>query len=182
MRIFTFLALTLLFAASPFNASAAVHQDELQTVPYVDPGLYIGRWYQQARNVLPFEPQDCVCAQQTLGIAASGNLSVYNSCNVGAPDGAVREISGEAVNDEPGRNAKFTVDFGLPRKGSYWIIGLDPEYRWAVVSDPARVSLYILSKTPTLEPALYQTAVAEAARQTDTGKLKVTSHVGCQYP
>jgi apolipoprotein D and lipocalin family protein len=34
--------------------------------------------------------------------------------------------------------------------------GLDPDYRWAVVGHPAREYLWILSRTPTLDEALYQ--------------------------
>lgn len=176
------IALAALAMTVTLSGQRVWSNDDLQTVPYVDPTQYIGRWYQQARNVLPFEPQDCVCAQQTLGIAASGNVSVYNSCNVLTPRGDMREIRGEAINLNPGTNTKFKVDFGFPKKGDYWIIGLAEDYRWAVVSDPARTSLYILSKTPVLAPELYNLALAEAAKQIDTSKLKLTSHEGCVYP
>lgn len=157
-------------------------REALKTVPFVDVSKYAGRWYQIARNPLWFEPANCVCAQQTLGALAPGKLSVYNSCNEGGPAGQLREIRGSATNDDAKTNARYTVDFNMPFKGQYWIIGLASDYSWAVVSDPRRLSLYILSKTPTMSEGAYLAAVAEASRQTDTTKLKSTSHVGCKYP
>jgi apolipoprotein D and lipocalin family protein len=74
------------------------------------------------------------------------------------------------------------VDFNLPHTGQCWIIGVDSQYRYAVVSDPSKQSLYVLSKTPTLEPALYAEAVATAALQLDTSKLILTEQMGCTYP
>jgi apolipoprotein D and lipocalin family protein len=176
----TFVALMLAIfgmtgLASPSSRAA------MQTVPQVDVARYLGTWYQQARNQLPFEPTDCVCAQQKLGLATDGNVSVYNSCNVGATDGKLYEIRGEA-SPEDSTNSKLLIDFNLPQKGQYWIIAVDAEYRYAVVSDPSGLSLYILSKTPQLAPELYQQAVAEAAKQVDVSKLKLTSQMNCTYP
>jgi apolipoprotein D and lipocalin family protein len=153
-----------------------------ETVPYVDVQKYIGRWYQIARNPMWFEPRNCVCAQQTLSLQDDGVLGVYNSCNDGSPQGPLNDIRGTATNDDPTANAKFTVDFGQPFKGSYWIIGLDADYRWAVVTDKWELSLYILSKTPELAPELYEAALASAASQVKTSNLLTTSHVGCSYP
>lgn len=164
------------------SAAGAAQAADMVTVPYVDVARYIGRWYQISRNPLAFEPPSCPCAQQSLGVRADGLVSVFNSCNEGSPTGALREIRGIAVNDDPQTNARFTVDFGLPHKGQYWVIGLADDYRWAVVSDPGRYSLYILSKTPQLSDADYEAAVAVAATQTSTAKLARTSHEGCTYP
>jgi len=48
------------------------------------------------------------------------------------------------------------------------IIGLDAQYRYAVVSEPSLRTLYILSKTATLEDSLYNEAVQIASEQLDT--------------
>jgi len=154
---------------------------ELQTVPYIDVARYLGTWYEISRNILPFAG-DCQCARQVLGVKSNGNVSVFNSCNFGSVRGPLRQISGEAVNDDPTSNSKFTVDFNLPTKGKYWVIGLAADYRYAVVSDPSMRSLYILSKTPKLDLASYEEARALAARQVDTSKLQITEQDGCTYP
>lgn len=156
--------------------------NELETVASIDAGRFLGRWYQQSRNPLPFEPLDCFCAQQTLGVNADGTISVFNSCNKDSVRGPVLGILGFATIDNPGFNTKFSVDFGFPKKGQYWIIGVDQDYRWAVISEPSKASLYILSKTPVLAPELYQAALASAASQVTTEKLRPTVHESCQYP
>ncbi len=154
----------------------------LETVPFVDVKSYLGTWYQIARNPLPFEG-DCACSQQTLGLdTAKSQVTVYNSCNDKTPTGTLREIRGFATNDDPVTNARFTVDFGFPQKGQYWIIGLGANYEYAVVSDPSRRSLYILSKTPQLDATLYAEAVGKAQAQLDTSKLLLTEQNGCAYP
>jgi apolipoprotein D and lipocalin family protein len=164
------------------SASPAPTLPPLQTVPFVDVSKYLGTWFQISRVVLPFEG-DCACAQQTLGLdSAKGVVTVYNSCNDKTPQGRLREIRGFATSDEPQTNAKFTVDFGLPQTGKYWIVALGANYEYAVVSDPDRKSLYILSKTPFLDSALYQEALNKASQQLDISRLTTTNHVGCSYP
>jgi len=167
------LCLILLFATQAASA-------ELKTVEYIDPGQYLGTWYQIARNPHPFET-GCVCSRQVL-TANRDSIGVYNSCNDSTPTGPLREIRGTATIDDPTSNARLTVDFGLPKKGQYWIIGVDPQYRWAVVSEPSMQTLYILSKTPQLPADLYQAALAEAAAQVDVSNLTLTEQNGCAYP
>ena len=166
------------------NASA--FEKPLEPVDFVNPAKYLGRWYQIARNPLPFEPINCVCTQQTLTIAGESEagpiVGVHNSCNVGTPDGPIREIRGTATIDDLNSNSTLTVNFNVGPLGKYWIIGLDPYYRWAVVSDPERRSLYILSKTPTLNNTLYRRALRAAKKQNSLDKLLVTSHRNCAYP
>ncbi len=154
---------------------------ELMTVPFVDLGKYAGTWYQIARNPVFFE-NGCVCSRQVLSPNEGGSIGVYNTCNDQTPSGTLEEIRGTAVVDNPGSNSKLTVDFGLPFKGSYWVIGLDEDYRYAVVSEPRKSVLYILSKTPSLESALYDEALSLAQAQVDTSRLTKTLQEGCQYP
>lgn len=175
---------SILFLSSvAMSVLASTAHATLQTVPYVDVTQYLGTWYQISHNPLAFQGE-CACSQQKLGLAGngSGRVTVYNSCNDKTPAGPVRDISGFATSDDPASNSKFTVDFGLPRTGAYWIIGLGDNYEYSIVSDPTEASLYILSKTPTLDQALYDEAVAKAAAQTDISKLVLTEQNGCVYP
>jgi apolipoprotein D and lipocalin family protein len=108
---------------------------------------------------------------------------VFNSCNTGDASGALRTITGTASDDDKNTNAKFTVSFeGVPFKGSYWVIGIDSMYRYAVVSDKGGGALYILSKTPTLTKNFYDEAVAIGAKQVDISSLAVTDQTNCAYP
>jgi apolipoprotein D and lipocalin family protein len=156
---------------------------EIQTVPYVDVNKYLGDWYQIAHVPLWFEGiSDCACARQRLTATSNaGIIGVLNTCT--KDDGSTYSISGTASDDNASTNSKFTVSFeGVPFKGSYWIVGLDTQYRYAVVTDQGGDALYILSKTPTLSKNLYDEAVRIAAQQLDTSKLVVTKQKACTYP
>ena len=153
----------------------------LETVEYVDLNQYAGAWYELASNPQFFTPRDCMCTRQLLTPREDGLVGVYNSCRKGSPTGEINDIEGTArpLDDT---NSKLEVDFGLPFKGSYWVIALADDYSWAVVTDKRENSLYILSKTPTVEDGLYEDIVALASTKTDTSKLRVTSQQGCTYP
>ena len=84
-----------------------------------------------------------------------GDIQVVNTCIQGTLDGDVRRVRGKAWVVDKTSNAKLKVRFFWPFWGSYWIIGLDPDYQWAVVGHPGRKYLWILSRSPQMEDALY---------------------------
>jgi apolipoprotein D and lipocalin family protein len=43
---------------------------------------------------------------------------------------------------------------GRPFYGNYWVIELEPNYRWALVAEPKGQYLWLLARTPKLEPAV----------------------------
>jgi apolipoprotein D and lipocalin family protein len=45
------------------------------------------------------------------------------------------------------------------------VLGLDPEYRWAVVGNPNRKYLWVLSRSPQLSKDLLDEALKTAATQ-----------------
>lgn len=156
---------------------------EIQTVPHVDVNKYLGDWYQISHVPLWFEGiTNCGCARQRLTPTDdAGVIGVVNTCT--KDDGSLYTISGTASDDDTTSNSRFTVSFeGVSFKGTYWIIALDAHYRYAVVTDQGGDALYILSKTPKLSKALYDEAVALAAKQVDTSKLTMTKQKGCVYP
>nr|HQU40957.1 lipocalin family protein [Chitinophagales bacterium] len=65
--------------------------------------------------------------------------------------------------------------FFWPFRGSYWIIDLADDYSYAVVSHPGKKYLWILSRTPQMDPATYDGILERVRAQgLDTDKLKVT--------
>jgi apolipoprotein D and lipocalin family protein len=82
--------------------------------------------------------------------------------------------SGATVVPETG-NGRLKVSFFWPFSSDYWIIGLDDEYRWALVGNPNRKYLWLLSRTPQLDAASVEKARDIAARQGfDLDRLRVT--------
>ena len=84
-----------------------------------------------------------------------------------------RESNGSAVKakgtaklaDAKGPNSKLKVTFFWPFYGDYWVMDLDPEYKWAVVGDPDRKYLWILSRTPQLTDEIYRGILDRARGQ-----------------
>ena len=49
--------------------------------------------------------------------------------------------------------------------GNYWVVDLDPEYQLVAVSEPKREYLWILARTPTVNPRAYEELVARLEKQ-----------------
>ncbi len=171
----------LLLALCIGNVPSVSHAfARIQTVPHVELDRYVGTWYDISSNPILFQPS-CACERQVLTPTADGKVSVFNSCNDPTAKDPLSEIRGTAEAVDP-TDSKLAVDFGFPWKGDYWIIALDPEYRYAVVTDRFGYSLYILSKTPELDESLYNEALHSAATQVNVSNLKFSDQTGCVYP
>jgi apolipoprotein D and lipocalin family protein len=67
--------------------------------------------------------------------------------------------------------------------GDYWIIGLAPDYSWAVVGDPSREYLWILARTPHLDDDHLAAARATARDNGfDVTRLVLTPQAGANGP
>ncbi len=149
----------------------------LPTVEFVDVERYMGTWYEIAKYPNAFE-RGCegVTAEYTL--MPRGDVRVVNVCRT--PDGGVdRRIEGFATVADKSTNAKLTVFFFFPFGAPYWIIDLDDEYTYAVVGDPSRTYLWILSRTPTMDQQIYEAIVQKLPDLGyDPGRLELTQ----QFP
>ncbi len=47
------------------------------------------------------------------------------------------------------------MQFFWPFRGDYWVIELDPDYRYAVIGHPSREYLWILARTPEMDAERY---------------------------
>ena len=77
----------------------------------------------------------------------------------------------EVARPVPGHPGRLEVRFApdwlswLPMVwADYWVVDLDPGYEWAVVGSPNRKYLWILSRTPTMEKALFERIKARAEK------------------
>jgi apolipoprotein D and lipocalin family protein len=127
----------------------------LSVVERVDLARYSGRWYEIASFPQRFQA-GCVATTATYTPRDEGRLQVVNECRDGAFDGPLRRAEGVAWVADPDESpARLKVQFFWPFRADYWILALDPEYRYAVVGHPSRDYLWILARTPTLDPARY---------------------------
>lgn len=124
----------------------------LNTVPKVDIQKYLGTWYEIARYEHFFE-KGCSDVTATYTLKDNGDIKVINRCT--KEDAQEKEVMGVAYTTDAS-NSKLKVSFFRPFYGNYWIIILDEQYRYAVVGDPSREYLWILSRKPTLSKEITQ--------------------------
>lgn len=152
----------------------------LQTVPRVDLGRYVGTWYDIASFPQRFQ-RGCTATTATYTLRADGQIDVVNRCHDQTVDGPERVSRGRARVVDRVTHARLKVSFFRPFWGDYWIVDLADDYAWAVVGHPSRDYLWILSRTPTLDPAVYDAIVGRLAAQGyETGRLVRTVHRAVQ--
>ncbi len=150
------------------SAGAALSDPASETMPLraissLDVEQYMGTWYQVAWFPNRFQRQ---CISDTAAIyrlLPAGRIEVTNRCK--SEGGATDEVVGLAkpagsqlrgIRLEP---ATLEVSFlpaalrWLPIWGDYWVIQLADDGRYAVVSEPKREFLWVLSRTPMLKSA-----------------------------
>ncbi|GHJ10471.1 hypothetical protein TPA0907_48380 [Micromonospora humidisoli] len=157
----------VLATAVPAQAApTAVDTGPLTPVADVDVERYVGDWYQVAAIPAIFEIQCYKNVTARYDVQPDGTIGVRNSCRTIV--GTTSAVTGRARSENPPADSALTASF--LKLGGKWIylggpnyvvIGLDPDYRWAVVGDPDRSSGFVLSREPALTGA--QTAAAKAA-------------------
>ena len=147
--------------AQKLNAQAAPQRlsasplPPVQPVAAVDLRRYAGGWYEIARIPNRFQTQ---CARHSTAhyrLRPDGNVAVLNQCI--KRSGSVDEARGVARVVDRVSNARLKVSLvsflgWRPFWGDYWVIGLDPQYRWAVVGSPDRRYGWLLARSPQLAP------------------------------
>lgn len=128
------------------------------TVEHVDLSRYAGTWYEIASFPKWFQ-RGCVATQATYRLRSDGSVEVVNECRQERLDGKEKRARGKAWVVDKTTNAKLKVQFFWPFRGDYWIVALDPEYRWSVVGDPGRSSCWILSRTRKLDDTVFASIV-----------------------
>jgi len=156
--IFLFSLLALL--VTPLAGCTLRPTTPLPTVEAVDLSRYMGEWYEIA--LLPNSFQSlCVADTQASYLLDGDVVRVRNRCR--KADGGIEEANGIAKVVEGSRNAKLRVSFFRPFYGDYWILALDPNYRWVLIGEPSRAYGWVLSRTPNLDDASLQIALDKAA-------------------
>ena len=132
----------------------------LATVEKVDLERYAGRWYEIARYPHRFE-KGCSSVTADYSLKDDGTLSVVNSCRIKSEGGRLKKAEGVAKVADQVTNAKLRVSFFRPFYGDYWIVKLDKDYKYAIVGEPSRKYVWILSRTPTIEDDLLEDLVED---------------------
>jgi len=158
--------------------AAAAKAKPLEVVDHVDLQRYLGTWYEIATIPQRFQ-KGCVGVTAEYSLRKNGDIQVVNTCIKGTLDGEIRTARGKARVVDGTTNAKLKVSFFWPFWGAYWIIGLDPDYEWAIVGHPNRDYLWILNRSPQMDGGLYHELLELIAdKGYDLTKIKKTLQPG----
>ena len=143
----------------------------LTVVPTVDLTRYAGTWYEIARLPNWFQKQCTGDVTATYSLLEDGTLRVVNSCR--KANGETTEAEGRAKLANKGEpNTKLKVRFApkflsfLPFVwGDYWIIDLADDYGYAVIGEPSRKYLWVLSRRPIMDDTILQSVLDQVKQQ-----------------
>ena len=169
----TDMAMTRAFAFAMLLASAAATAQQAtlpnEAVPALDLQRYSGQWHEIAHLPMFFQRKCVANITATYTVRDDGMVGVRNACDKADGQAMVSEGTARTVAGKPAQlEVRFAPDWlaWAPMVwGDYWVIELDPAYRWAVVGGPSRDYLWILSRTPTLARAEYDAIRARAAQR-----------------
>jgi len=165
MKAFTtMLIAALALAGCGTTATERLSLPELKTVASVDLQRYLGTWYDVASFPQSFQ-EGCTGSTATYALRDDGEIDVINRCRKGSLDGEEDVAEGRARVVDASINAKLEVSFFRPFWGEYWIVDLGADYEYAVVGHPSRDYLWILSRAPIMEPAVFDGILARLRAQ-----------------
>lgn len=131
------------------------------TVEDFDLERYLGTWYEVARLDHRFE-RGLSEVKAVYSQNEDGSVRVTNS-GFDTASGEWEEAVGKALMIDRADQGRLKVSFFGPFYGAYNIFELDHEgYRFAMVCGPDRSYLWILSRSPALEPELLDHLVEQA--------------------
>jgi apolipoprotein D and lipocalin family protein len=159
--LFTTIAATVAAGVAVYSYARRKMHPYLPTVGHVDLHKYRGLWYEVARLPIRYE-KDCQHVTARYKLRPDGKVDVLNTCHKEGLEGPVKEVKGTAYAvDET--NSKLKVSFFWPFTGDYWVLDLDyADYQYALVGEPSRKNLWILSRKPHLERSIRDRLVAHA--------------------
>lgn len=146
----------------------------VESIANLDLGRYLGKWYEIASFPMFFQRQCLGDTTAEYSLRPDGDVAVVNRCRT---DQGFDEATARAWTVEGTGNAQLKVSFFWPFRADYWVIGLDDGYRWAVVGNPNRKYLWVLSRTPQLDREQLDAALQAATKQGfDLTQLRYTGH------
>lgn len=154
MRLFYLLPILLLTSCTGIP-------EGIKIVDNFEVSRYLGKWYEIARLDHSFERGlSNISAEYSL--KEDGGIKVLNS-GVDIASGKLEQAEGTAYFIGKKDVASLKVSFFGPFYGGYHIIELDKQdYQYAMVAGPDRDYLWILARTPKLEPAVLKRLINRA--------------------
>ena len=144
-------ALILLLLSQALQGCVSVPEG-IEPVKGFEADRYLGVWYEIARLDHSFE-RGLTHVTATYSEREDGGLAVVNR-GYDTEQAEWDEAKGRAYFVEDPETGYLKVSFFGPFYGAYVIFALDPSYRWSLVTGPNRDFLWLLSRSPSMEPGM----------------------------
>jgi apolipoprotein D and lipocalin family protein len=148
--------------------------ETLQTVPEVNLERFAGKWYEISRLRPPWELQCATNNTFTYTVLSNDKMSVLNECYEERGFSKNEKAKGTAEIIDQTTRAKFKVTYPYTSRykwifdGEYWVIQLAADYSYTVLASPDQTHLWILSRTPQMDPETYQKVLDQVTFQLPT--------------
>ena len=152
---------TLVLAWAMLLAWPAVHAQSLANAPVqqLDLKRYLGQWHEIAHLPMFFQRQCVDNISAAYGLLPDGQVSVHNACRtrdgeMDASDGVARTTP--VAGALKVRFAPSWLAWVPWVWADYWVLDVDPEYRWALVGSPSRKYLWVLSRDAHMQRSQFE--------------------------
>ncbi|PTN09858.1 lipocalin family protein [Mangrovibacterium marinum] len=165
----------LLFTAvlALLSACSSTGNIDTRTVQNVDIDRYLGTWYEIARYPNSFE-KGLVGVTANYQLREDGKIQVVNSGRKSSLNGEYKTATGRAKIPNPQETGKLKVSFFWIFYADYYILELDTmNYNYALIGSSSPDYLWILSRSPQMNPQSYQMLIDSARKRGyDVNKLE----------
>lgn len=135
--------------------SSDKQSDTLPVVDDLNVDQFMGAWYVIA-HIPPFLTDDAYNAVERYRKAEDDKVDVLYTYNEGSFTGDLKTMTPTGFTDEGDQKAEWGMRILWPFKSDYRIVYLDDAYQNTIVGRNARDYLWIMSRTPIMDTALYQ--------------------------
>jgi apolipoprotein D and lipocalin family protein len=180
LAVSIFLCSTLSYAQAVGGGATLHAPGPLSTIASLDVQRYMGTWYEIAKYPNWFQKKCVAETKAEYRLQFGGSVQVINRCR--RENGDMDEAIGEARQIGPSTSSKLKVRFApawlslLPFVwGDYWVVDLDESYQLVAVTEPKQEFLWVLSRTPKVEPGVYEALLGRLKGQGfDLNRLVLT--------
>ncbi len=147
---------------------------ELETVPDLDLERYMGKWYEIARYDNRHQ-RGTVATTTEFRMRDDGKIDVLTTARKKHIHGKLKTTDAKGWIVDGGDNAKWKVQWFWLLRSDYWMIHVSDDYRHAVIGQPSRKNVWVISREPTMDQKTFDDICRIIARKGfDPGKLVMT--------